>query len=731
MKSPKWWMVLLVLILFAPFLLQPGTVLFSPHSDFIADHFTARYLFSQSLRQDHTLPLWDAFRFGGSPLLGDWQCQWFYPLTWLYALVSPQQTLRLLGFQIALHLVLGGLGMYHYLRGQRLSPQASLLGALIFAFNGKWLAHLLAAQHPITGWAWLPWVMASMDRLRHKPGPAETARLACLVALLLLGSIPAFMAICAYFLTAYGLFLVLACRQRVALAACGGAAALWAGGLCWISLAPALEYLKVCTRGSALTLEQASQGQIPWKILAFLPAWPTSPLSIGWEMTLYAGTLACSLALLGLTRRPRQEEFFFQAVVLLVLLLALGSQTPLFGWCYRFLPGFASFRYPARFGLLLGVALSYLAARQFDQPRPLPTRALGALALAGLILAGAGQSQFGRAEGWFSFGVLLGMIVLSRLGPVWQGRGLLMLLALESGLFAHGLIDPRPIAQVLPPHILAEQMRRPVGEGRVLVTESQMLSAPYALLNSVESTHGSTALVPRVIMDYLLQGVCSSRPDPRAVLTGIPSLKPVSEGFLRRGQVDRVVSLQPLELSWPEQRTQPFRCFDFLAESGFLEMPALRLYSDPNPLPRHRLIGQAVAFSSQEQALEAARRLDPTRAVALESSLTQPAGPQSAEVQWRQLNDHTRELEVKGVQSPGAYLVISELYYPGWHLRSAQKLLQLERADAFFLAAYLTPGDHKLWLEYSPSEFPRAVKISSLLLLLALLTQVISRATNK
>lgn len=717
MKSPRWWLAPLVLALFAAFLFQPGTVLFAPHSDFLADHFSSRYLFSQSLRTHHQLPLWTPFRFCGSPLLGDWQCQWFYPPNWAYALVAPLATLRMFGLQVVFHLIVGGLGMYHYLKGQKLSPRACWLGALIFMLNGKWVAHLLAAQHPIEGWAWMPWAMASLDRLQQRPGLTETCRLVCLISLLLLGSIPAFMAISVYFLAAYGGFLLWQASPRGPLLLAYSAACAWSAALCAVALIPAWEFIKLCTRGNGLTLEQASQGQIPWKIVPVLLTSPTSPLSIGWELTLYCGALSCLLATLSLFRRPRPVELFFQLTSLAVLLLALGHQSPFFDICFRFLPGFSLFRYPARYGLLLGITFGALAARQLDQREPLPPRPLVILLGLGALLAAYAQYSFGRSEGWLGLAVVLGAGLTHWMALPRRQLALIALATLELGCFTFRLIDARPFSEVMIPHPLAQQVARPLGVGRTLVTHSQMLSSTYATLNGVELTHGSTALVPKVTVNYLESGVAQTPVPSDAVLTGIPALIPQSESFLRRGNVTQVISQRPLSLAWPHKSIPPFRCFDFLAEGGFLEMPPLLLYQDPQPLARHRLVGKALTSSDPQQARELASQQDPSQAVVLESAEALPCGPQEEAVEVRFVNHQMRILDIREVRAPGAYLVISEMHYPGWVLRSDQGPVPLSRADGFFLAAYLKPGKHHLILEYAPASFLRAAQISILALL--------------
>jgi hypothetical protein len=722
----------LVLALFATFLLWPGSVLFSPHSDFIVVHFPARYLFSHSLRSYHQLPLWNPYQFCGSPLLGDWHCQWFYPPTWLYALVPPKETLRVYGFQVILHLIIGGMGMAHYLQGRGRSQLACLAGALIFMLNGKWMAHLLVAQHPILGWAWLPWCMASMDRLQKQVSGREVAVLSLLLSLLVQGSLPPFIAICAYFLISYGAMLMFAApRPGPVLAALLGAG-IWTVCLCLVALWPAAELTRLCTRGAGLTLAQASQGQVPWNILPLLPGWPTSPLQVGWEMTLFCGSAACTLAALACWGRPRGRDLFFVTTAGLVLLISLGNQTPLFEVLYRFLPGFSLFRHPARFGLLLAPAVAWLAAQQIDRPDPLPRPRLAAWGALWLVLAPLGTHFYGRVEGWFSL-IPMALLGLTRWLPApRQKQAIVLLVAAELGGFGWHLIDPRPLDQVMGQAHVAQQLAAPQGNQRCLVTISQMLTLPYATLHGVESSNGLTALVPSVTLEYLQQGVAQQPARPTDVLNGIPNLLPRSSNFLRRGNIARVLAAQPLPLDppWPRQRSQPFVSYDFLSPDGFIQHPPLWISRNPRPLPRHRVVGKALACPNQANALEQARLHSPDELVAIEAPQAAPAMPQSGEVKCQYLNYQSRLLEVEISPGPGAYLVISEMFYPGWKLSEGLQQIPLVRADAYFLAAFLPPGSHQLRLDYAPNSLPRGLTLSLLSLMMALLKLVVSRIRN-
>ena len=100
------------------------------------------------------LPTWMAAAGSGVPILAGFQSAVLSPLTWPVFLVPFPHGLVLTAIA---RLVLGGLGMFVFLRTMPLSRQASLFGAAAFMLNSfsiVWLEHPMSAVA-----AWLPWLL--------------------------------------------------------------------------------------------------------------------------------------------------------------------------------------------------------------------------------------------------------------------------------------------------------------------------------------------------------------------------------------------------------------------------------------------------------------------------------------------------------------------------------------------------------------------------------------------
>ena len=79
---------------------------------------------------------------------------------------------------------------------------------------------------------------------------------------------------------------------------------------------------------------------------------------------------------------------------------------------------------------------------------------------------------------------------------------------------------------------------------------------------------------------------------------------------------------------------------------------------------------------------------------------------------------HPKRIELKSVSESGTYLVLSELFYPGWHAYVDGKEGPILRADFLLRAIPLTPGRHDIAFVYRPMSFLAGAAISLFTLLI-------------
>lgn len=427
--------------------------------DDLLQNYPLRVLVGEQLRHGQW-PLWNPFDWGGSPLLAGFNAGAAYPLTALFA-VLPKTAAWALGEMSAYWCA--GIGVYAFLRLERLRPAPALLAGFTFACAGAMpvqLEHLGLVQ----GLGLLPWLLiavrqlAAADRLGSRAGWA--AALGALGALVVLAGDPRAMSDAVIVLIPFVCWQVWRLRRaatpgRVAwfLASVGvaGVAGLL---LAAVQLLPGIAYLDLSQR-SAAGYQLFASGSLPprWLSLLAIPDVLGGSGSFGLprfagsynfaEVSGYLGLLpwcaAAGLAFAG--RRSIGRHAIWFAVVALGLLLALGGSTPL-GHLLAGIPGYGSQRLQSRnlaitdlaLSLLLGYWLDSLAnpaarTRRQALASAAPAAAVLALALVGMALPGrlvdalGGPARLAKQTGGltesYAISAILALLVTA---AVYRGR---------------------------------------------------------------------------------------------------------------------------------------------------------------------------------------------------------------------------------------------------------------------------------------------------------------------
>ncbi|MBI3241395.1 MAG: hypothetical protein HYZ49_03785, partial [Chloroflexi bacterium] len=211
------------------------------------------------------------------------------------------------------------------------------------------------------------------------------------------------------------------------------------------ALLPALEMLRYTAR-AALSYEEASRWSLPPLGLAGM----ISPLVFGrgardfwppWDRVEFGYMGLTTLAILLHLRKLRNWPFgiWLLGFGLFSLFIAFGKYTPAHFLLYKFIPGFASLRVPARFVLLTNFALAVLAgyalSKRLDASRSNWRFGIWLLGF-GILSASLAPLVFGRQPAWAALfiplAVLIAALILFQRAP----RLLPLLLFLE--LFAFG-----------------------------------------------------------------------------------------------------------------------------------------------------------------------------------------------------------------------------------------------------------------------------------------------------
>jgi hypothetical protein len=132
---------------------------FALKNDFFTQYFPQRFFIGEALRHGY-FPLWNPYINYGIPVYADMNAGFWYPLTWLNALVSGYNAYSFT-LEAFFHLLVSAFGMYWLTGLWKLKTPVRIIAAVSYACSGF---HVGQLQHYnwITAAAWLPWCTRAM-----------------------------------------------------------------------------------------------------------------------------------------------------------------------------------------------------------------------------------------------------------------------------------------------------------------------------------------------------------------------------------------------------------------------------------------------------------------------------------------------------------------------------------------------------------------------------------------
>lgn len=422
------------------------------------------------------LPEWNPYVFGGAPLLANPQVGAFYPLKYPFMWVQPQRGVTIL---LGLHLVIFGLGMLFLLgRVLRLQWPAVLIGSLAAVASGVVISQLPHYEQLATI-ALAPSLLSAVDLAiqRRLRAPVGIGVIAVVVALMLL---------CGHQQPAYYVLLLVGAwtggrildRREFASIVVVPLGIVAGFGLAAIQLLPTLRLVGRSVRADGLELAAVDVPEYiltPTELLVTVLGDPFSRSTpVGSEVYASVGVATLFFALCGLiagaaSRKHRWHTVALGAASAVGVVLAMGTETPVYGVAFRYLPALDLFRVPGRSIVILDLAAPVLAALGVEAILRSRHRAVtlrSSLALAALVTMAILLPQSlpnGRAV--LLWGLVGGAVVGAAL--IWT----------SSGFGGRGLSGVVLVVVPLVELVLAGSQPAPVGE--LPGTEATGKLAPY------------------------------------------------------------------------------------------------------------------------------------------------------------------------------------------------------------------------------------------------------------
>lgn len=752
--------------------------------------FVPWWVWSWRTLRSGELPLWNPLLGMGAPLIANYQSALFYPPNWSYFLLAEIGGEPLLAWGqavlVAAHLAWAGLGMALLARRLGLQRLAQLISGLAFGMSGYLVARSGFLSINAAA-AWLPWVILGVTNLfkngdyglawrdwigtRKKElillslavglqllaGHAQTGW----YTLLLAGLWGAYLAFTRFRATVLkGKFRTLAHRQseresdfqslfrRIARVWTGmGVAVILATALASVQLFPTGEYLLQSQRASEVDYELGMTYSFwPWRLVTLIaPDMFGNPVhgdywgyANFWEDAIYVGLIPFLLAISALVRGMRKKQVsefqsglirFLFFVISISLLLALGSNTPIYPWLYRHVPTFDMFQAPTRFTIWAVFSLALLAgigANYWQRPsgRGLYWTRLGTAGAVAVAL-GSGLAWYLMGDISPSFirstamagiwGVTAGALTLlaPHAGPTseeWGGLGLKydqdqidrwstgvgVIISLDLIIAGWGL-NPGIEAKIYAGQSTSGgQLSSKLEDGRLLVPQKVEHEIKFERFFRFDtfSTEESWADLRSTLL-----------PNTN-LLDGLPTVNnfdPILNGRYVRW-------MEVINQSDGKTQERLLNLMGVQVVERVESSPSLEVAFEPrDAFSRFRWVPCAHPVDSEDIALKGVigGEINLQEVVILESK-SESLDPDCQIVgvsNIEKVTESPNNIVIRTSTSSAGYLVVADQWYPGWRAQLDGKEVEIFRADFLFRAIQLPAGNHEVILRYRPAWF--------------------------
>jgi hypothetical protein len=692
--------VLIIAIAFAGlgFLILRPAGLFNRYSDLLTYHLGTATVLYHAWQDDHVLPLWRSDELSGAPALTNPQALYTHPLHLLFALARPEQ---IVGLVIWLQMLLGALGAYYAGFALRLSVPGRLVVATATLFSFKTILAAYAGWLPIlAGIAAMPLLFATAAIAMERPSWRSALALGGAGALSLhSGHLQ---------LTYYSaLFIALWSSVRIArlLArrdlqrARGIVGSLVLGGILSIGLSAYL--MLPLARSAGLVTRSAGNydfflGDVSVSSLTLLtllnPELFGSPLDDSfpeaWEYVAYLGAAVSLLAIAG-GLRGRRHPYVPELTAGLLLSIALSLQSPLLRMVFALVPGYGLFRHPNRTLFLTAFFACCLAGVGLDQMR-----------------------MAARQSRWRTAWAIAAVALIALEGSIWARRYL-------------GTTNPVP-AVAGGDYVAA--LRRGGEPARVAPLARSIPNYGSAASLGLEIVTGYEPFTMRHYQTYIDLVQRNETPGTRAaVWTDLDGIRRFD--MLAALNVRYVVSPEPLEL--PAREYVPVGVFpqqpQFRFYEGLVREPVY-VYRNERFLRRAFFVTDVRSADDEDGLIRQVQKAD-LRDTAIVASAASGVSTPSDGDRVNVLRSAGGALDLATHSGARRFLLVSEVWHPGWGARVDGVESTLHRADVALQGLWLEAGDHRIEIRFWPPGLTVGLSITGItaLAVLALVATGLAR----
>jgi hypothetical protein len=162
----------------------------------------------------------------------------------------------------------------------------------------------------------------------------------------------------------------------------------------------------------------------------------------------------------------------------------------------------------------------------------------------------------------------------------------------------------------------------------------------------------------------------------------------------------------------PVCRDSGLSAYDFIA-GGRRALPPYAVYRNRTGLPRAFVVHRARPLPPRDHALAALTAADLRREVLLEGDDAVTANPGAEAGRPAEVTDYRPDRVAVAVgDGPAGWLVLADVWYPGWRCAVDGAEVPVRRADFLFRAVPVPPGRHGVVFRFEPASYRTGRRIS-------------------
>jgi len=347
--------IILALVFLWPLALHPNWMPMT-NLDQVTDYIISHLAYANYIHKIWTdygiLPLWNSSMLSGMPLIADPLSGYFYIPNWItYIYPIPFS----FNFLIFVHICWTGLGLFFFLKANHLQPYSSFFGAVAWMGTTKLIGYVGGGQvSSIYAIAWFPWLLFFLLKLSRDFKIGNTILAAGVLALNILidvrwGFMGGLLSI-----TYFSSFLPSLLKNKRKLFSNFAFFILFTFLFSSVLLLPLIELMQHTERSGLTIIERSILSLGFGHLIGLL----TPQFGLIYELITYVGIVVLVLSFWGFAKK----QWFWVLFVCGSIILALGQNTPAYGFLGKLIPGFNWLRTPSRFWFFVALGIAILSA---------------------------------------------------------------------------------------------------------------------------------------------------------------------------------------------------------------------------------------------------------------------------------------------------------------------------------------------------------------------------------